>query len=379
MSTKHTHNWEFIKGDFYYAEIYIDDIDIAIKCLDHFYRRYFYYRGMSNEDFLLKSTIDRVLNNINPQDCENKIRKYENEIQTTSKGIWGEIDDPFEKLAYIQHHRGKTRLIDFSYSFKIAVFFAMADLTIDANPAVYIIRDNLPHLGWKSMRDLTLDEKLNYNYQHNEELRSFKGYFDSEEINLSQEEITEEFKKGYPANMEEFHVASVSFIDEEMKRIKNEFDAKNLTTNPAGFVDLWKSIELEPERKEFINTLIKNDKKNKRMFIQEGLFLFSTNLKNNFIENLCYGYKPSVQRHRVSDMKEIGYFTHKMANAHRGVAKIVFDKKLRKIILNQLKCDGIDYNYVYPDDEGKSLQFHHNALIIDSEFEKIIPDYGIHY
>jgi hypothetical protein len=51
---------------------------------------------------------------------------------------------------------------------------------------------------------------------------------------------------------------------------------------------------------------------------------------------------------------------------------------LRKTLLNQLKSEGIDYNYVYPDDEGKSLQFHHNILIIDPDFERITPDYDTH-
>lgn len=102
------------------------------------------YRGQRDATWSLETTLERAISRFqvplsDAPDIENGlVRRFERQAHT-----YPEITVPslnfMETLAIIQHHGGPTRLLDWSYSFYVGVYFALEAATPDSKCAVWAL------------------------------------------------------------------------------------------------------------------------------------------------------------------------------------------------------------------------------------------------
>lgn len=87
------------------------------------------FRGQSNSSWNLQTTLERgvIINDVDIRSIPNVERKIIRKFQRRASYYMDNIpeqEDLLEWLSIIQHHGGATRLLDFSYSYFIALFFS---------------------------------------------------------------------------------------------------------------------------------------------------------------------------------------------------------------------------------------------------------------
>ena len=122
------------------------------------YRNEFVYRGLSNKEFSLQTSFQRV--------CSHDLDLERSVIRSFIKYGYADLKDThsiFQILAVGQHYGLPTRLLDWTYSPLIAAHFATCDLEdFDKDAVIYCVdtsavRNNLP----KPLRDQLIKERAN--------------------------------------------------------------------------------------------------------------------------------------------------------------------------------------------------------------------------
>jgi hypothetical protein len=91
------------------------------------------FRGLPNSEWRLETSLERALRRLNPGKLtaveaeENLLRECKRHIHRYSKYVPIE-DDRLEWLALMQHHGAPTRMLDWTYSQYVALYFAVEDV-----------------------------------------------------------------------------------------------------------------------------------------------------------------------------------------------------------------------------------------------------------
>ena len=97
-----------------------------------FYRGHWIFRGQADDSWPLSSSLERELSRVGTQHSLAYERAILNGIRLASSSYPEcrdlEWDDYLSWLALLQHHGCKTRLVDFTESFYVALYFALRDL-----------------------------------------------------------------------------------------------------------------------------------------------------------------------------------------------------------------------------------------------------------
>jgi hypothetical protein len=88
------------------------------------------FRGQSDSSWSLQTSLERgaQINNLQPREIPKVERKIIEKFQRRAFYYMGdtpEKDNTLEWLSLIQHHGGPTRLLDFSYSYYVALYFSV--------------------------------------------------------------------------------------------------------------------------------------------------------------------------------------------------------------------------------------------------------------
>ena len=143
MTEIHVTSWNELQDT-----LYADSWNPALQR----YRSHFVFRGLSNKNYRLETTLIRLGGNIvklEPHLLRN-FRKYAHQNNVERNSIW-------HWLSVAKHHGLPTRLLDWTYSPFVAMHFATADISkFDKDGAIWAVNylnahDHLPdslRSGW---------------------------------------------------------------------------------------------------------------------------------------------------------------------------------------------------------------------------------------
>jgi len=122
----------------------------ADECLHEFYRHgsFYYYRGMPNARFHLKTSLDRALEGKRPHDHARRERMFLDEFRRVAHNHLPAGSLPsttFGWLSLMQHYGVPTRLLDLTRSPYVALYFAVRDWNTACDAAVWAINPSGLH------------------------------------------------------------------------------------------------------------------------------------------------------------------------------------------------------------------------------------------
>jgi len=102
------------------------------------------YRGQRDASWNLEPSLERALrrfriplSELREYECR-LLRQFRRHFHRYSSYLPSE-EDSIEWLTYMQHHGAPTRLLDWTYSFNVALFFAIESVDVDSKCAVWVV------------------------------------------------------------------------------------------------------------------------------------------------------------------------------------------------------------------------------------------------
>ncbi len=315
--------------------------------------RYYLSRGQVNANWDLKPRIERNISISQIEDYEKFVIERCQKNKNFSKlSTW-------ELFAKLQHYYGYTRLIDFTYSFEIALFFGIYDPEgkhEDEDFAIWLIdycQDN-PKIAIISL-ELLNRQGINYNYQKEFDEYNLKQHLLSQsDMDMDLYPLYTKILENYPEyvkrGLEEYNIAGLDIINEIIpnKILYPDYN-KKIQPKPID-IAIREDMERENQKLEW---LLENYPANKRISSQKGLFLYSTNTNYSFMENLTFS--PEFDPDRLK--------SHQFSNAlttdtdkFRRIIKIQFNNKLKNKFRKYLEQKNISYEKLFPNENDSDIK-----------------------
>ncbi len=249
--------------------------------------KYFLYRGQSNNNWSLQTSLERKLENLNKTEMD--IGKYEKLVVEECQNK-DSNSSPIEIISKIQHYGGATRLIDFTHHFPVAVFFAFCDFP-SQNVSIWAIsRRDIPYISYKQLEynkgDLDLFE---IDFQRRDQEEKVWDFYIDEFVFSSFTNIRDFINskmEDYPEELKKFKIGSLDLLASKEDEFNWQYQMEH-------GIESWvvRLNELSP-RDKFVQESLKQyckDLDNERLYNQSGLFLFAPNNNYSFEKNLFLG------------------------------------------------------------------------------------------
>lgn len=281
------------------------------------------FRGQERADWDLSSSLERVANQFShPKTViPSSELKVINEFQRRSHFYMDHsppADSIIDWLSIIQHHGGPTRLLDFSYSFYVASFFAVSQAVSDS--AVWVIDKHA--LALKA-----------HQIAYPEKYKQIEGW-------------------------DEF----VDTIQTDNAAMRNIFEDSFFSDNPPIAV-----VPLEPL---FMTP---------RLSIQQGVFLVPCAVTCDFEECLLNTIDSNTNDSAMQDIIVLDSKKNTLDKildlyANSKILKIIIPKEHHKAAIEDLWSMNINAATLFPGIDGfaKSLAYHFRRYEIDEEYSKRI-------
>ena len=279
------------------------------------------YRGQEDSGWHLQSSIEREMDKCPIDDPQDNERDNIELFRANSKLLGFNFDSDIETLVAMQHHEAKTRLLDFSTSLMVALFFAFENIDKEAKSrAIYAINFNA----------LCESDSLRMRYQVYAKQRAVKRFLD-EMIKLG---------RGRYVLVED--VEFRRFVAEAANDVIKNGSAED------GILPLYTAPM------------------NKRQRAQSGVQLMPLTF-DPFIDNLAAAL-------RIEDLNEIEKPSYVVSDISKrriedvpnevALIKMVFDKKMEDDAINVLDQANINAFTIYPDIIGlaRSLRYGDSQL-----------------
>lgn len=291
--------------------------------------RNFIYRGHA-KGWPLKSTLERLVDIYNPV-LLNSTKEFNTikSFQYRAKNYLSHIprdDDFFEWLTLLQHHGGATRMVDFTFSFYIAIFFA----TDNFNDFLKDKNEIIPCIWCINYRKLRkgLPEQLKNN------------------IDKKQKEFSAEYPEKRLFN---------EYMQEQA--IKNELAI--LPLSPFTFDKKDNSYEFFYENKySYIIPIVPNNQF-PRLAAQRGLFLVPLDITESFEKCLFNNFNINEEQEIILSPEEAQKNSNEIQNSNIIKITLANDKNLFLDILRNLRDMNLTAEYLFPGLDGlaKSSRF----------------------
>jgi len=150
-----------------FIKIIIDNIDIFKKIISN--QNNYIFRGQNDVNWKLKTRLDRILLKTNKTTMDKTYIEM-NILEKMKKNAKIYLDvipddkDHYSWFSLIQHYGGPTRLIDFTYSPYIALFFAIDGCDMKSNIALWAINTRILWKKIASYFNLTYPDNFIKNY-----------------------------------------------------------------------------------------------------------------------------------------------------------------------------------------------------------------------
>lgn len=299
------------------------------------------FRGQSNAEWELETSLGREIDRRGRRDVkENELRLYEKlaieEFQRKAYqycySYMPEVDDVVEWVGLMQHYGTPTRLLDFTESPLVALYFAAQESDAESF-AVWAIRADERLRGMNDSCK-SLVKKLE------ERARKSDSGFGSEDNRL--------YKELQEKCMEEFWRAPT--LDGVMR--SNVADANRIFIPK---IRHFRGIRLPDMSRSQSVLALQLKRNNERMNAQAGLFLMPTTLRPTFWENLVSGLKLGKgQPTQMRTSQITDELTEKAC-----VVKFVFNKHLMESAQLLLRDANLSSQALFPGLEGvaKSISY----------------------
>lgn len=261
------------------------------------------FRGQADASWSITSSLEREMTrmqNKNPDEYESNVLKQAKRAMDFTECRQLDGKDDFSWLAMLQHHGCKTRLVDFTESFYVALYFAIRDLH-----AVNDVDPGQDAVVW-AISKFALDGN------------------------------------------------SIALCEKNNWELDQEEMSRRLLNNA---IDLPWRYDKETDG-TFAVVCSKPGTLNQRMIAQQGLFLAPLNLKHPFEENLIKGLK--LHEILVCNMEISTLDDLKNKAALAKAVKICIPKKLHKTLLFHLKRMNLSEATLFPGLDGyaRSLNYY---------------------
>jgi hypothetical protein len=267
----------------------------------------FVFRGQKESEWDLKTSIERtpsfcsIFREINGVNLEERwmIDHFKRKQHIYSDDFRIIENCKFSILSKIQHYGGKTRLLDFTHSMFIAIYFAVEDsFLFEGNNNSY---SSLWFVNKRKLKDVN-NEKFNL-YKKEKDLKD------------KCREVFIEFA--------------------------NQFIAKNYSNDDKDTITTILPLEVEYF--------------NERISKQQGVFLMPTNSEKSFMENLWYSFNPTEKDYLIDENFNKNLFAKKdfddflqVATKDIDVVKINIQKAMSRDIINSLTNMNITPEILFP-------------------------------
>jgi len=274
--------------------------------LDRNFLSDFVFRGQGNSTWDLTTSIER---NILKFNSHNSLKSYTNTerwmlLEFKRKAhLYSnyniDYNNNFECLTILQHYGAPTRLLDFTNSFFIATYFAIADSNEDA--AIWAINRKI----------------LSINFRQDYYNKYIQEKYGEDENNCTAIDFANEFLSPFPKNIK------------------------------------YPSIVIPLAPKLF----------NERLARQQGLFLIPINSDISFFDNLKSAFRIKKIEFKNLNIDElIDYSKERQFANDTQLIKIVIPKTLRVDIVRYLKDMNITSEILFPGLDGLARSLIHNKL-----------------
>ena len=264
------------------------------------------YRGQEDSEWRLQSSLERELDKCPIDDLQERERDNIELFRANSKLLGFNFDSDIEALVAMQHHEAKTRLLDFSTSLMVALFFAFEKTYKEAKSrAIYAV----------NFKALCESDTLRMQYQMYAKQRALRRLLD------------DVIKMG--------RIRYTLVEDVEFRRfvLHTANDVIKNASDKDGILPLYTAPM------------------NKRQQAQAGVQLMPLTY-NPFVKNLAAAL-------RIDDTKEIdspSYIVKDISRrhiedvpSHVALIKMVFDKSMEKDARDILDQSNINSFTIYPD------------------------------
>lgn len=271
------------------------------------------FRGHCKAEWSLQTKLERNYSEVNLNQESAAIRNFEN----LAGGMIKRDRSPISLLSYMQHYGTPTRLLDFTKSFQVALYFAFSDLESNDDHAIWIIN-----------RHEFMEKSKALAHQLSDETYS---------------QIENGDYCGDPVVLEQGLTDSIHF-DKSFRRDQQRKVANAILSGRFG--DERGVLPLEMKQPF-----------NKRLKKQQGLFLMPMSL-GPFMENLKADW--GSDDWRLKPIRTVARLKEKISgNGDLVMVKLVIKDCVKKDVHRYLKEKKMTATKVYPDLSGAAQAVHY--------------------
>lgn len=303
-------------------------IAFARKLMDKRYQSWI-FRGQRCEKWTLKSGLERMLTESllnHAADTEKMILEQFKRQGHQYINNPPALDDHLEWLALLQHHHGSTRLLDFTHSFHVAMFFALVDAFEGTQDSAIWCINTLKLTPESKYPFIATDSKI---------LANFKIFLID----------------NYKQNLAKRHI-----------KLESEHDILPLLCSGDHWI-ISKFVYYALENPtESVNTLISvyPFRLSERMSVQKSVFLFPVNVLEPFERNLISTYintqdKPETYFAKIAKKKDIVKLLNFNKDTLRNevaIIKVKLPKNIHYECWNDLEAMNITRASLFPGIDG---------------------------